>query len=198
MAKLTGMRRVRPGHLLLEVDGRPWRTVSDDVAVACGLHSGLELDRPRLRQLRRELRRAQALLAAGRFLARRDVSTRRLGERLSRAGLPPSTVEGTVVRLVELGIVDDRRLAARRAAALAARGWGDAAIAAHLEREAIAGDEARAALAELVPEAERARALADGERSRGRAAALLARRGFSADAIEHALARRGDETGDAA
>ena len=190
MPHLTKIRRARPGHVQLELDEEPWRTVPDDVVVRCGLHAGMELDRSRLRELRRELRRAEALLAAGRVLARHDVSAQRLSERLARARVPRSAAAGTLDRLTELGVLDDRRLAARRASSLAARGWGDHAILVHLERAGIGEEEAREAIAALPREAERASALAAREPSTRRAVAFLARRGFSEDSIERALAGR--------
>ena len=190
MPQLTEIRRVRPGHVELELDGEPWRIVPDDVVVRCGLHAGLELDRPRLRQLRRELRRAEAFLAAGRVLARRDVSTRRLSERLARARVPRAAADGTLDRLAELGVLDDRRLAASRASSLAARGWGDRAILLHLEREGIGDEQAREAIGALPAEAERATALAAREPNTRRAVAFLSRRGFSEESIEQALGGR--------
>ncbi|MGH3041065.1 MAG: hypothetical protein ACRDNG_04895, partial [Gaiellaceae bacterium] len=72
---LTAVRRARPGRVELEVDDRRWRVVPDAVVLRCGLAAGVELDRPLLRRLRRELRRAEALEAATRTIARRDVST---------------------------------------------------------------------------------------------------------------------------
>ena len=89
--------------------------------------------------------------------------------------------------LESAGLVDDRRLARRRAAALTERGWGDAAIAARLEREGLDDAEARAALEELPPEVERARTVAAGVAEPRRAASLLARRGFSFETIEDVL-----------
>ena len=190
MPQLTEIRRARPGHVELELDGRPWRTVPDDVVVRCRLHAGIELDRERLRELRRELRRAEALLTAGRVLARRDVSTRRLGEQLARAHVSREAADGTIDRLAELGVLDDRRLAARRASTLAARGWGDAAILVHLEGEGIGEEQAREAVGALAPEVERAAALASREPNVRRAGAFLVRRGFSDESVEHALAGR--------
>ena len=70
VATLTALRRAGPGRVALELDGRPWRTVPDDVVVRCGLHAGLALDRARLRSSRTELQRAEALATAGRALAR--------------------------------------------------------------------------------------------------------------------------------
>jgi hypothetical protein len=56
--------RERRGHVAVELDGQAWRTVPLEVVVRAGLAVELELDRPRLRLLRRELRRAEALAAA--------------------------------------------------------------------------------------------------------------------------------------
>jgi regulatory protein len=184
---LTGVRRARPGRVALEVDGRPWRTVPDEVAVGCGLAPGTELDRPLLRRLRRELRRAEALDAAAKALARRDHSARRLRERLERRGIRMPAAEGAVAALAGVGIVDDARLARARARSLAARGWGDAAVADRLEREGLPADLVREALAELEPEAVRAAAVAAGASDRRAAWRLLARRGFATESAEDAL-----------
>ena len=152
-----------------------------------GLVAGMELDRTVLRHLRAELRRAEAVATAARAVSNRDVSARRLHQRLVHSGVRRPEAEATVERFVDLGLVDDARLAARRAAALAERGWGDAAIAARLEHEGVETDLIRSALADLAPEHDRAAAVAARERDRRKAASLLARRGFSPDAIEATL-----------
>jgi SOS response regulatory protein OraA/RecX len=156
--------------------------VPDNVVVRCGLRAGLELDRPLLRSLRRELRHAEALAVAGRTLRRRDLSARRLAERLERAGVAPEAEQSALQALEDARILDDGRLAEARAAALAERGWGDAAIAARLEAEGIREWDARAALAGLPGEAIRAEAISEGL-SRPKAWALLARRGFDEETI---------------
>src|ERR671933_125304 len=84
---VTALRRKAPGRIEIELDGAPWRAVPDEVVVRCGLRRGSTLERPVLRTLRRELRRAEALTRAGRALARRDFSTRELDDRLRRAGV---------------------------------------------------------------------------------------------------------------
>lgn len=193
MARLTRLRRAAPGKIALEVDGRPWRTVPDEVVLRVGLVQGLDLDRPLLRRLRGELVRAQALEAGARALARRDLSEQRLRERLRRAGAPPAAERSAVASLARARLVDDRRLARARARALAERGWGDAAIADRLEREGIDEAEAAGALAELAPERERAAEAAGPADDRRRAARLLARRGFSYEAIEDALGALDEE-----
>ena len=181
---LTAVRRSRPGRVALEVDGRPWRVVPDDVVARCGLRAGLELGRPLLRDLRRELRRSEALAAAVRTVSRRDVSARRLRQRLDARGIPSQEAENAVETLAAAGVVDDERVARSRARALAERGWGDAAVAARLEEEGFPAEAVTGALAEIPSERERAAAL--GARTPGRQALwrLLARRGFAPDTIE--------------
>lgn len=184
---LTAVRRSRPGRVALEVDGQPWRVVPDDVAVRCGLRAGLELERPLLRELRRALRRAEALDAALRTVSRRDVSTRRLRERLDARGVGSREAASAVDTLSSAGVVDDGRLSRSRARSLAERGWGDAAIAARLEQEGLPPEAVANAVAELPAERERARGLTAGMPDRGAAWRLLRRRGFAPEIVEDVL-----------
>jgi SOS response regulatory protein OraA/RecX len=89
--------------------------------------------------------------------------------------------------LTRAGIVDDDRFARERAAALAARGSGDALIRADLIAAGISGAAASAALAALEPERERAIRLAAVRGETIATARWLARRGFAGEAIEAAL-----------
>jgi SOS response regulatory protein OraA/RecX len=181
---LTRLRRAGRGRIALELDGRPWRVVPDEVVVRCGLAAGVELDRPLLRRFRSELLRAEALESAARALARRDLARRGLEERLRRRGIPPATEEAVVDTLTSSGLLDDARLARERARTLAERGWGDAAIAARLEQEGIGEADAAEALAGLAPESERAAVLVARRPDRRRAAQFLARRGFALETVE--------------
>ena len=90
-----------------------------DVVVRAGLTEGRTLDRAALRLLRRELRKAEALQVATRALRSRDLSRRRLAERLERAAVPPAAAAESLGTLERAGIVDDRRVARLRAQALA-------------------------------------------------------------------------------
>jgi SOS response regulatory protein OraA/RecX len=157
------------------------------VLVRCGLAPDVALDRSRLREIRRELLRAEALGAAVRALARRDVSQRRLRERLASRGVPADTAESVVAALASAGAVDDARLAHARAASLSGRGWGDAAIGARLEQEGLSSELVGSALAALPPERSRAKDVAARTPDRRAAWRVLARRGFSPEAIEDAL-----------
>jgi SOS response regulatory protein OraA/RecX len=171
----------------LEVDGAPWRLVPDEIVLRCGLAPGVELDRPLLRRLARELRRAEALGLAARTVSQRDVSSRRLRERLTSRGIRSDHADGAVATLVRAGAVDDRRVASARAQSLAERGWGNAGIAARLAVEGFAPADVEPALAAVRPERERADELVAAVRDPGKAWRLLARRGFSDETAEDVL-----------
>jgi SOS response regulatory protein OraA/RecX len=181
---VTALRARSRGRVAVELDGAPWRTLPLEPVVRAGLEQGEPLDRPRARTLARELRRARALTAAGRALRRRDLSVRGLDVRLERAGVAPAGRRETLVTLQSAGLVDDARYATARAATLAERGYGDAAIRWDLERRGIDGERADAAVAALEPEAERARRVAEGRGGGVAALALLARRGFGEETVE--------------
>jgi SOS response regulatory protein OraA/RecX len=183
--------------VLLEVDGEAWRTVPDGVVAACGLAVDVELDRPLLRALRNELRHAEAMVAAGRVLRRRDTSRRALNERLERAGVAAVPRDHAVTMLAKAGVVDDVRFAERRAAALAERGWGDGAIRARLEAEGVEEEAVMAAVGQLTPERERGQRLTAGIRDPRKAWNLLCRRGFDPDTIADLIPPLdgGDESG---
>ena len=183
------MRAAPRGRVKVELDGAPWRTVPVEALLAAGLHIGLELDRQRLRLLRRELRSREALAKAARLLARRDLSERGLRDELALRRVPPSARHETISRLVEAGAVDDERLARRRAEILAARGSGDALIRADLEARGVEPELVEAAVEGLAPESARAGKIVSARGSGPQTARLLARRGFAEDAVETALAR---------
>ena len=187
MPTVTALRGEPRGRVRVDLDGEPWRTLPAEAVVRAGLAVGGVLDRPTARTLRRELRRAEALTRATRALRSGDLPGRALDARLERAGFAEHERDAAVGTLTRAGLVDDSRYAHSRAAALAERGRGDAAILWELERRGVASDVAAAALAALAPEAERARALAERLGRSPATARLLARRGFGAEAVESAL-----------
>ena len=87
-----------------------------------------------------------------------------------------------------MGLVDDARVAATRAGALADRGYGDAFIRFDLERHGLAGELVDDAVAALVPERDRARRLVEQRGADPRTARWLAGRGFDAASVEDAIA----------
>ena len=60
MPVVSGLRELPSGRVAVELDGARWRTVPAEVVVRVRLGVGEELDRPRARELARELRRARA------------------------------------------------------------------------------------------------------------------------------------------
>lgn len=187
MVEVTALRARGPGRVEVELDGAPWRVLPLDVVARVGLAAGEQLDRPRLRALRRELRRHEALAVAAGALRHRDLSRRALEARLARRSVAPAERGRALQVLERAGIVNDARFGEARAGALAERGWGDAAIRADLERQALSDDLISAALGALVPEAERARALVARRGGGVATARWLARKGFGDDAIEAAV-----------
>jgi regulatory protein len=193
MPRVTALRPARPGRVLVELDGERWRTIPLDVAAQSGLALGLELDRERLRTLRRELRRSEAVAAGARVLARRDHSEQAVRDALERNGIREPEREEAVETLRRNGALDDERFAHARAAALAERGLGDAAIRFRLERDGIEQESIEDALATLEPERDRAVRLAARRGAAPKAARWLAARGFAPESIEAAIVGIADD-----
>jgi len=171
----------------VELDGMPWRTLPAEAVLAAGLSVGLELDRSRARTLARERRRVEARDLAARALRHRDLPAGMLEARLERRGVAPAERRAAVERLERVGVVDDGRYAHARAASVAARGRGDAAVRHDLEQRGLAPGLVDDAISALEPEAARAAALVDRLGGGVRAAQALSRRGFSADSVEAAV-----------
>jgi regulatory protein len=184
---VTALRVRGPGRVAVELDGAPWRVLPVDVAARVGLAEGRVLDRPALRLLRRELRRAEALRAATRALRARDLSRRRLTEKLAHADVTPRAAAETVETLARAGLLDDERLAQGRAERLAERGYGDAAIRHRLAADGLPGEAVEEAIAGLAGEAERAARLVERRGSGAGTARYLGARGFGEEAVEAAL-----------
>jgi len=187
MPTITALRERRRGRIAVELDGSPWRELPVAVVVRAGLAQGRVLDRPAVRLLRREIRREEALAVATRALRARDLSERRLAERLERAAVAPAAAAASLEALSGAGLVDDGRFAANRAEALADRGYGDAAIRHDLERHGVVPELVEAALEALEGEVGRARQLVERRGSGPKTARYLASRGFGEDAVEAAL-----------
>jgi SOS response regulatory protein OraA/RecX len=181
---VTGLRERKRGRVAVELDGKPWRVLPADAVVRTALTVGRKLDRPKARELAREVRRANALAAAKRSLAASGRSERALEQRLALAGHSAAAREEAIASLGRAGIVDDARLAENRAEVLARRGYGDAGIRADLRRRLIADDIAADAVAALEPELERAHRLLAGQSLTPALLRRLSARGFSRDALE--------------
>ncbi len=193
MAIVTALRERPRGRVEIELDGVPWRLVPADAVIRAGLAVGRPLDRATARSLARELRRAEALGVAVRALSHRDLSRRRIEERLVRRGTRADVRSEAIAALERAGVVDDARFAASRAQSLAGRGYGDAAIRFDLEREGMARELVAEALAGLEPEPERAKQLVAARGADIRTARWLSSRGFAATSVEDAAAGFAEE-----
>ena len=187
MPKVTRLAVERRGRVAVELDGAPWRTLPVDVVARAGLAEGRILDRPALRLLRRELRRAEALEVAGRALRRQDLSARGITERLGRASVAPAAVEESLAVLSRAGLIDDARFARTRAGSLAERGYGDAAIGYDLRLQGVDPELVQQTLESLEREGERARRLVERRGPGAKTARYLASKGFGEEAVEAAV-----------
>jgi SOS response regulatory protein OraA/RecX len=127
---------------------------------------------------------------ACRWLARAPRSAAEVRLRLASLGFSARAVDDALRRLLDLCYLDDAALARQRAETLAGRGYGDAWIAADLERHAVPAADIEAAVGALPPEPERARRWLR-RRYRGRvpksAWRELLARGFAEGAVESVL-----------
>lgn len=192
MGVITGLRRAGADRVVVDVDGARWRVLPEEAVVRCRLAIGVELDRPRLRALRTELRRAEALATAVRALGAREHSSASLDDRLERRGIAATERRRAIATLERAGLVDDDRFAHGRAAALAGRGGGDLLIGADLEAHGIPPDLVAAALGALEPEAVRAARLFAARGGGARAARYLTAKGFSECVVETLVAGSDD------
>ena len=126
MPTVTALRADRRGRVAVELDGRPWRALPADVVVRAGLAEGRPLDRPALRLVRRELRRAEALAARG-------YGDEAIRHRLQAEGLPEEAV-GELEPETERArpLIERRGPGPRTARYLASRGFGEEALEAAL------------------------------------------------------------------
>ena len=123
-------------------------------------------------------------------LARRDLTSAELEQRLLRAGFKPSACAEALARAADAGYLDDARVALERTRVLAERDASDAAIRADLERRGVTEDQIEPAIAAIIPEAERAARLATRFGGGLRAARALARKGYPDDVVEQTVRPR--------
>jgi SOS response regulatory protein OraA/RecX len=128
------------------------------------------------------------------LLAGRDFTAAELDRRLERAGVDPAGRREVLERLTGAGYLDDERVVRQRAARLAERGYGDAAIRLDLESRGAGPEFVQEAIAALEPELARAERLIGKLGAGPRAARRLAQKGFSEASVERALEVVAQET----
>lgn len=185
---VTALRARGPGRVAVDLDGQPWRVVPLEAVYAAGLAVGGGVDRGVARTLGRELRRLKARRQALRALRARDHTVASLDRRLAERGAGASVRRETIAAAQRAGLVDDERYAVGRAELLARRGAGDLLIADDLERNGVAPDVARLAIARIEPERERAATIVSARGLTPHIARQLAAKGFSEATLEPLVA----------
>lgn len=193
MKTVTALRADSPGRVAVELDGGRWRTLPLEAVVKARLAAGAPLDRPRARELAREIRRLAALGRAVSALRRSDRSAAELDATLRGRGVAPAERERALDSLGRAGLIDDARVARTRATSLAERGNGNALIRHDLEQRGIAPGIVDAVLEEIAPESERALAIVARRGRSARTARYLTSRGFGEDTVEAVVAWEPDE-----
>jgi SOS response regulatory protein OraA/RecX len=123
-----------------------------------------------------------------RALRTRDLSVAELEQRLVARGVDKDDAATTIAALVRTGLVDDTRLAERRAAALADRGAGDSLIRHRLRAMGIDRDLIEDVVAALAPEQVRALRIVERRGAGARTARYLAGKGFSEESVRDVVA----------
>ena len=189
MPEITGVRE-RRGRARVFVDGEFWAEIDAGVAAERGLREGVALSLEELDDARVAGERALAMTRALNFLGYRARSEKEVRDRLRRYGYGEETVENVVVRLKELGYLDDEDFA-RLVVREKARRYGPRRVSAELRRSGVDAELARGVVEEEFAgrsEVEQARSAAARRYNRGgsdaearRVYGFLVRRGYSAE-----------------
>src|ERR671917_2002376 len=189
MPEITGVRE-RRGRARVFVDGEFWAEIDAGVAAERGLREGVALSLEELDGARVAGERALAMPRALNLRGSRARSEKEVRDRLRRYGYGEEAVEGVVVRLKELGYLDDEDFA-RLVVREKARRYGPRRVSAELRRSGVDAELARGVVEEEFAgrsEVVQARSAAARRYNRGgsdaearRVYGFLVRRGYSAE-----------------
>ena len=146
MPEITGVRE-RRGKALVSVDGEVWAELDGAVAAEGGLREGVALSSEELYRVRLAGERPLAMGRAFNLLGYRARSEREMRERLGRYGYLDETVGGVILRLKDLGYLDDEEFA-RLKAREKARRYGPRRVSAELRQSGLGEDLARSVVEE--------------------------------------------------
>jgi regulatory protein len=188
MPEITDVRE-RRGKARVFVDGEFWAELDAGVAMERGLREGAALSSEELEGARVAGERPLAMGRALNLLGYRARSEAEVRERLGRFGYAGGTIEAVVVRLEELGYLDDEEFA-RLKAREKARRYGPRRVSVELRRSGVGEELAREVVEEEFAgrsELEEARSAASRRYNRPgtdaearRVYGFLVRRGYSA------------------
>jgi SOS response regulatory protein OraA/RecX len=120
-------------------------------------------------------------------LARGDLTSAQLEQRLLKAGFGAGACAEALGRAADAGYLDDTRVAVERARRLGERNASDEAIRADLAGRGVPEKQIELALAQVTPEVARAERLATRLGGGARAARALLRKGYPEDVVERTL-----------
>ena len=198
--RVTGIETTKKGRYALMVDGEFAFSLHRDTFLLCPwLQKGAEVSPERLETLRQEDELRSARERALDLLSAAEQTSGTLRQKLLR-WYGEETVEAAVLRMEELGLVNDLDYGRRYAAdAVNLRGWPRRRIAMELQKKGVPAEVIEEALANITEETEIETAcrLLEGlyrgrlrdRRERDKVKAALQRRGFSYEVIRQAVSR---------
>jgi regulatory protein len=189
MPEITGVRE-RRNRARVSVDGEYWAEIDAAVAIENGLRVGVEFSQEELDRVRVEGERPVAMGRALNLLGYRARSEAEIRDRLQRYGYVRETIDIVILRLTELGYLDDAEFA-RLKAREKARRYGPRRVSVELRKSGVGETLAREVVEEEfagrseVGEARSAAARRYNERGSDaearRVYGFLVRRGYSAE-----------------
>ncbi len=198
--RVTGIETTKKGRYALMVDGKFAFSLHRDTFLLCPwLQKGAEVSPERLETLRQEDELRSARERALDLLSAAEQTSGTLRQKLLR-WYGEEAVEAAVLRMEELGLINDLDYGRRYAAdAVNLRGWPRRRIAMELQKKGIPAEVIEEALADITEETEIETAcrLLEGpyrgklrdRKERDKVKAALQRRGFSYEVIRQAVSR---------
>ena len=141
MPEITGVRE-RRGKALVSVDGEVWAELDGAVAAESGIREGAIFSSEELYRVRVAGEWPLAMGRAFSLLGYRARSESEVRERLGRYGYVEETLEGVILRLKELGYLDDEEFARLKARQMA-RKYGPRRVSTELRQSGVGEDLAR-------------------------------------------------------
>ena len=198
--RVTGIETTKKGRYALMVDGEFAFSLHRDTFLLCPwLQKGAEVSPERLETLRQEDELRSARERALDLLSAAEQTSGTLRQKLLR-WYGEEAVEAAVLRMEELGLINDLDYGRRYAAdAVNLRGWPRRRIAMGLQKKGVPAEVIEEALADITEETEIETAcrLLEGpyrgklrdRKERDKVKAALQRRGFSYEVIRQAVSR---------
>ena len=141
MPEITGVRE-RRNRARVSVDGEFWAELDAAVAIENGLREGVEFSQEELDRVRVEGERPVAMGRALNLLGYRARSEAEIRDRLQRYGYVGETIDIVILRLNELGYLDDAEFA-RLKAREKARRYGPRRVSIELRKSGVGESLAR-------------------------------------------------------